>query len=70
MSGRELPELVTRWRENGDQAAAAELFDSYAARLITLVRAHLSEKLARRFDPETSCRVRFAVFSLARARAG
>jgi RNA polymerase sigma-70 factor (ECF subfamily) len=62
MSGCELPELVARWRENGDQAAAAELFDSYAARLITLVRAHLSEKLARRFDPEDVVQSAFRSF--------
>jgi RNA polymerase sigma-70 factor (ECF subfamily) len=62
MSSPELPDLVTRWRENGDQAAAAELFDSYAARLITLVRAHLSEKLARRFDPEDVVQSAFRSF--------
>jgi RNA polymerase sigma-70 factor (ECF subfamily) len=62
MSGPELPDLVTRWRESGDQAAAAELFDCYAARLITLVRAHLSEKLARRFDPEDVVQSAFRSF--------
>jgi RNA polymerase sigma-70 factor (ECF subfamily) len=62
MSGPELPDLVTRWRENGDQAAAAELFESYAARLITLVRAHLSEKMARRFDAEDVVQSAFRSF--------
>ena len=62
MSDRGLPDLVTRWRESGDQAAAAELFDCYAARLITLVRAHLSEKLARRFDAEDVVQSAFRSF--------
>jgi RNA polymerase sigma factor (sigma-70 family) len=44
-------ELVARWR-NGDQQAAAELFHRYAARLIALARSHLSEKLNQRVDPE------------------
>jgi RNA polymerase sigma-70 factor (ECF subfamily) len=62
MSSPDLPELVYRWRENGDQTAAGELFDCYAARLIALVRAHLSEKLARRFDPEDVVQSAFRSF--------
>ena len=44
-------ELTDRWRE-GDQQAANLLFRRYSERLIALVRCHLSEKLARRLDPE------------------
>jgi RNA polymerase sigma-70 factor (ECF subfamily) len=44
-------ELVARWQQ-GDQQAAAELFGRYAARLIGLARSHLSVKLAHRIDPE------------------
>ncbi len=44
-------DLAARWQE-GDQEAAEELFGRYAAPLIGLVRKHLSEKLAHRFDPE------------------
>jgi RNA polymerase sigma factor (sigma-70 family) len=43
--------LLARW-QNGDQQAAAELFSRYADRLIALARSRLSEKLARRVDPE------------------
>jgi RNA polymerase sigma-70 factor (ECF subfamily) len=43
--------LVRRWR-NGDAEAAAALFHRCAARLIALARRHLSDKMARRLDPE------------------
>jgi RNA polymerase sigma-70 factor (ECF subfamily) len=43
--------LVARWRA-GDQAAAAELFQRYASRLIALARSRLSSRLAQRVDPE------------------
>lgn len=43
--------LLARWRD-GDEAAAEALFRRYAERLIGLVRVRLSEKLARRVDPE------------------
>jgi RNA polymerase sigma-70 factor (ECF subfamily) len=43
--------LVNRWRE-GDSRAADELFHRYVDRLLALARSRLSEKLARRFDPE------------------
>jgi RNA polymerase sigma factor (sigma-70 family) len=43
--------LVARWRA-GDQAAAAELFQRYASRLIALARSRLSARLAQRVDPE------------------
>jgi RNA polymerase sigma-70 factor (ECF subfamily) len=55
--------LVARWRE-GDEQAAAALFERYAARLIGLTRQHLSSRLATRFDPEdvvqSVCRSFFA----------
>src|SRR5262249_61833539 len=43
--------LLARWRE-GDQQAAAEIFRRYVGRLIGIVQARLSAKLARRVDPE------------------
>ena len=36
----------------GDDRAAAELWDQYAGRLIALARSRLSQKMARRLDPE------------------
>ncbi len=44
-------ELLARYRE-GDPEAADELFYRYWERLTGLARTHLSEKLARRVDPE------------------
>jgi len=44
-------ELVARWRR-GDEQAAAELFDRYAGRLITLARTRLPVHLVQRFDAE------------------
>lgn len=44
-------ELLARWRD-GDQSAAAELVARYSERLLAVVRGRLSEKLARRLDPE------------------
>lgn len=44
-------DLVARWRD-GDERAAAELFQRYASRLIALARSRLSVKLAQRVDPE------------------
>ena len=51
MVDQESAELLVRW-QNGDQEAAGDLFRRYAERLIALVRSRLSEKLARRLDPE------------------
>jgi RNA polymerase sigma-70 factor (ECF subfamily) len=45
-------ELWNLYRHTGDQQAARDLFNRYAERLIKLVRTRLSEKLARRLDPE------------------
>ena len=44
-------QLLARWR-NGDQAAATQLFQRYAGRLIALARGQLSAQLANRVDPE------------------
>jgi RNA polymerase sigma-70 factor (ECF subfamily) len=44
-------DLVARWRE-GEQEAAAELFQRYASRLVALARSQLPAKLAHRVDPE------------------
>jgi RNA polymerase sigma-70 factor (ECF subfamily) len=43
--------LLARWRQ-GDQDAAAELFQRYADRLMELARKRLPRKLAPRVDPE------------------
>src|SRR5712691_10804088 len=44
-------DLVMRWRD-GDQRAAADLFERYAERLIALASSRLSARLARHVDPE------------------
>ena len=44
-------ELLDRYRD-GDDAAAAPLFERYSARLLALVRSRLSQRLQRRIDPE------------------
>lgn len=51
MASADLNGLIDRWR-GGDQAAAEELFQRYAARLIALVRHFLAEKYLRRVDAE------------------
>jgi RNA polymerase sigma-70 factor (ECF subfamily) len=51
MSDHESQELLAQVRAGADEAAE-ELFARYAERLIALVRVHLSEKFAARFDPE------------------
>ena len=43
--------LVDRWRA-GDEAAAAELFDRYAARLVALAGRGLTARVAARVGPE------------------
>ena len=50
-SDSESIQLVARW-QNGDQDAAAELFQRYAERLIGLAHSRLSAKLSARVDPE------------------
>jgi RNA polymerase sigma-70 factor (ECF subfamily) len=44
-------ELVTRLRQ-GDEEAAAQVFELYARRLIDLARSQLSNQLRRKLDPE------------------
>ncbi len=55
--------LLSRWRDQADQAAAAELFERYSVRLIALARKRMSTKLARRTDAEdvvqSACRTFF-----------
>jgi len=43
--------LLARWRD-GDQQAAADLYQRYADRLVALTRSYLSAKVAVRFDAE------------------
>jgi len=54
-------QLLARWGD-GDESAARELFETHAARLIGLVRRHLSEKLAHRFDAEDVVQSAFRSF--------
>lgn len=44
-------ELMARWRD-GDQQAAAELVRRYTERLLALARSRISAPLARHIDPE------------------
>jgi len=44
-------DLIERWRD-GDADAAALLYERYTNQLAQLVRNHLNQKLATRFDPE------------------
>jgi RNA polymerase sigma factor (sigma-70 family) len=61
-------ELLERWKA-GDQTAAAELFERYAARLVALTRSRLSPQLVQRFDPEDVVQSAYRSFFVA-ARAG
>ena len=51
MADHESAALLARWRD-GDQQAAAELVQRFTGRLLALARGQLSDKLARRVDPE------------------
>jgi RNA polymerase sigma factor (sigma-70 family) len=51
MAESESIKLVAAWRE-GDQQAAAALFERYAKRLIALANSRLSARLAARVDPQ------------------
>jgi RNA polymerase sigma-70 factor (ECF subfamily) len=51
MAVNESAELLTRWRD-GDQQAAAELVERFTERLLALARNQLAENLARRVDAE------------------
>lgn len=44
-------DLIARWRA-GDERAATELYARHAQRLAAMARGRMSEKLARRLDPE------------------
>lgn len=44
-------DLLKRWKD-GDEAAAAELFDRYVNQLCGLARNRLSERMKRRVEPE------------------
>jgi RNA polymerase sigma-70 factor (ECF subfamily) len=68
MDENESAELVARW-QTGDEQAADALFRRYAERLIALARTRLSEKLARRLDPEDVVQSAYRSF-FAGARAG
>jgi RNA polymerase sigma-70 factor (ECF subfamily) len=50
-SDAEALQLLARWQK-GDQAAATELFQRYASRLVALARSQLSARLSHRVDPE------------------
>ena len=60
--------LLARWRE-GDEQAAAELFQRYADRLTALARSRLSSRVNRRIDPEDVVMSAYRSF-FAGARAG
>jgi RNA polymerase sigma factor (sigma-70 family) len=63
----ESAELLARWRE-GEQQAATELVERFTERLLALARSQLSEKLARRIDPEDVVQSAYRSFFVA-ARA-
>ena len=51
MSDETSVELLRRWK-NGDEVAAATLFDRYVNQLCGLARNRLSERMQRRVEPE------------------
>jgi RNA polymerase sigma-70 factor (ECF subfamily) len=51
MADNESADLLARWR-GGEEQAAAALVQRFTERLLALARGQLSEKLARRIDPE------------------
>jgi RNA polymerase sigma factor (sigma-70 family) len=51
MTDNESAALLLRWR-GGDEQAAVDLVQRFTARLLALARSQLSDKLARRIDPE------------------
>ena len=61
MSDQSSAQLVARYRD-GDEIAAAALFERYAGRLTRLAASRLSRKLARRTDPEDVVQSAFRSF--------
>ena len=51
MSDEDSVNLLARWKD-GDEAAAAALFDRYVNRLVGLARTKLSDRMQRRVEPE------------------
>ena len=64
MADPESAELLARWRE-GDQQAATELVERFTDRLLALARSQLSDKLARRVDPEDVVQSAYRSFFIA-----
>ena len=60
-TGDAVPELLRRWRE-GDQAAAARLYGRYAQELLRLSERHLSRKFFGRVDGEDVVQSVFRTF--------
>jgi RNA polymerase sigma-70 factor (ECF subfamily) len=60
--------LLARWRD-GDQQAAAQLFERYASRLVSLAQSRLPARLAQRVDAEDVVQSVYRSF-FAGARAG
>jgi RNA polymerase sigma factor (sigma-70 family) len=61
-------QLLARWQQ-GDEAAATEMFRRYAQRLVALARSRLSDRLAHRVDPEDVVQSAYRSFFVA-AREG
>lgn len=51
MDGHETRDIFDRFR-SGDEDAARQVVDRYLTRLVALARSRLSEKLARKVDPD------------------
>jgi RNA polymerase sigma factor (sigma-70 family) len=68
MAADDAGDLMAQWRE-GDQQAAAALFERYSSHLIELVRRRLSNRLNQRFDPEDVVQSAYRSF-FDHARAG
>jgi RNA polymerase sigma-70 factor (ECF subfamily) len=68
MTKDDAADLMAQWRQ-GDQQAAAALFQRYSGRLIELVRRRLSNRLHQRVDPEDVIQSAYRSF-FAHARDG
>ena len=51
MTNEDSINLLARWKD-GDESAAAELFERYVHRLVGLARTRLSDRMQRRVEPE------------------